>query len=65
MGPPSTNSGDPINVTLVYDPAAQTITETLSDPLAATSSTLAWNGVNLKSILGGNVAYVGFTGGTG
>jgi autotransporter-associated beta strand protein len=63
--PVSLNSGDPINVSLVYDPAAQTITETLSDPVASTSKILTWSGVNLQSVLGGNMAYVGFTGATG
>jgi hypothetical protein len=71
-GPPYMNtspvnlaSGDRIQTTVTYNAAAHTVTEGLVDlNTHATFSTTA-TGVNLPSILGGNTAFVGFTGGTG
>ena len=60
------NDGDPINVTVSYNPQGQTITETLTDTLVpANVFSTVYTGVNLPQIIGGPAAYVGFTGGTG
>ncbi len=60
------NDGDPINVTVSYNPVGQTITETLTDTLVpANVFSTVYTGVNLSQIIGGPAAYVGFTGGTG
>ena len=57
---------NPINVTLTYNPVAQTLVETLVDATAGTNFTTTYNNENLASILGNNgIAYVGFTGATG
>ncbi len=59
-------SGDPINVTLVYDPIAGTLSESLQD--ANTPSQVyntVYNVGDLSALLGGNNAYIGFTGGCG
>ncbi len=58
------NSGNPIQVTIVYDPANSTITETLADTTAGTSFNTVYSNVNLEQLLG-NAAYFGFTGGSG
>ena len=58
-------SGDPINVTVSYDPNTLTLTETLTDSTNANTFTTSYAGINLATILGGNTAYVGFTGSTG
>ena len=59
-------SGHPIQVTLSYNPANTTLTETLTDTtntsLIYTTSTTAYN---LATILGANSAYIGLSGGTG
>ena len=58
--------GDPISVRLAYNPAAQTVTETLNDALAGTTFTHTYTGVNLASVLGNSgSAFIGFTGATG
>ena len=58
-------SGDAINVTLSYNPATQTLVETLTDPSMGTSYSHTTTGVNLASLLGGSQATIGFTGGDG
>ena len=58
------SSGNPIQVTLVYDADAQTVTESLSDPIANATFTRTYTGVNLASVLG-TTATFGFTGGEG
>ncbi len=63
VSPVVLNSGDPINVTLTYNPTAQTFSETLVD--GANSKTLTFNGVNFPSLLGGPTGYLGFTGADG
>ena len=58
--------GDPILVDLVYDGAAQTLSETLTDTtVPADVYTTTYTGVNLPAVVGGSTALVGFTGGTG
>ena len=58
-------SGDAINVTLSYNPATETLVETLTDPWMGTSYSHTTTGVNLASLLGGSQATIGFTGGDG
>ena len=58
------NSGNPIQVTLVYDADAQTVTETLTDPIANAPFTRTYSGINLASVLG-TTATFGFTGAEG
>jgi hypothetical protein len=65
------HSGHHFSATLVYDPTAHTLKETISD-LDVTNPdgthptfTNTYNNVDLSSQLNGNLGYVGFTGGTG
>jgi hypothetical protein len=58
------NSGNPIQVTLVYDADAQTVTESLSDLTTNATFTRTYSGINLASVLG-TTATFGFTGGEG
>ena len=58
----SLHSGDPLNVTLKYDGA--TLSMTVKDPKTKASFSDSWT-VNIPAVVGGNTAYVGFTGGTG
>jgi hypothetical protein len=52
--------------TLSYNASTQVLTETLRDLTANTGPfTFNYPNVNLAQLLGGNTAYVGFTGGTG
>ncbi len=55
-------SGDPIQVTLTYN--GTTLTESLRDTVTGQTFSYDWL-VNLAQYLGGNMAYAGFTGGTG
>ncbi|MFM7160073.1 MAG: hypothetical protein ACKO3P_06860 [Planctomycetaceae bacterium] len=57
-------SGDPIEVTLVYDPVAGTVVETLIDSVASTTFSRTYSGVNLAQLLG-NSCVIGFTGADG
>ena len=60
------NSGDPINVTLTYDPIGHTITENLSDATtSATYGPVVYSNISLPEILDSPVAFIGFTGATG
>ena len=53
-------------VTLAYNAAAQTLTETLVDTTAANNTfTTTFNAVDLSTILGGPAAFAGFTGASG
>ncbi|HEV2973330.1 MAG TPA: autotransporter-associated beta strand repeat-containing protein [Pirellulales bacterium] len=65
--PTGSPAGNPINVTLAYDPVGQTLTENLVDLIAGTNFSHTYTGVNMSTILGGanSTAYVGFTGATG
>ena len=58
-------SGDPIKVTLVYNAAAETLTEFLADTTTGSVYTHTYTGIDLASTLGGSTAILGFTGGTG
>jgi Bacterial lectin/Legume lectin domain/Chitobiase/beta-hexosaminidase C-terminal domain len=56
------HSGDYFNATITYDGANLTLTLTDGLTLATWSNTWV---INIPAIVGGNTAYVGFTGGTG
>jgi hypothetical protein len=55
-------SGHVFNVTMSYN--GTTLTMTITDATTAASFTNSWT-VNIPTIVGGNTAYVGFTGGSG
>ena len=57
--------GDPIQVTLAYDPTTNTITETDTDTTTNGVYTTQYPGQNVAGILSSDSAYIGFTGGTG
>jgi fibronectin-binding autotransporter adhesin len=63
--PVNPGSGNPIAVTIAYNPSTTTVTETLTDTVANATFTTQYTSQDLASILGGNTAYVGFSGGTG
>jgi hypothetical protein len=56
------HSGHPFSVTLVY--SAPTLSMTITDAVTSASFTHSWT-VDIPAIVGGNTAYIGFTGGTG
>jgi hypothetical protein len=56
------HSGDTFSVHMVYD--GTTLTMTITDGVTGATFTTSWT-VNIPSIVGGNTAFVGFTGGTG
>jgi uncharacterized repeat protein (TIGR01451 family) len=56
------HSGHPLDVTMSYDGTKLTVTLTDSVTLATATQTYT---VNIPAAVGGNTAYVGFTGGTG
>ena len=58
-------SGDPINVTLIYNAATGTLEEMLTDETTGASYTHLYSGINLSSVLGSATAYMGFTAGSG
>ena len=58
-------SGDPIQVVITYNAAAQSLVENLTDTITTATAAVNFTGVNLFSLLGGDNAIVGFTGGTG
>ncbi len=55
-------SGDVFNVTMTYN--GTTLAMTITDATTGKSFTTQWT-VNIPTIVGGNTAYVGFTGGSG
>ena len=57
------NSGDVIDATLTYN--GTTLTETLTDTATGVSAPTQSYTVNIPSLVGGNTAFVGFTGATG
>jgi len=64
--PADLTSGDPIQVTLKYNGAAGTLTETLVDQnVPANTFSTTYTGVNYQSLLGGASGFIGFTAGTG
>jgi hypothetical protein len=58
------NSGNPIEVTLVYDPEDQTVKESLTDTTTGDTFTRTYQNIDLNTVLGSE-AYIGFTGGDG
>ena len=58
----SLHSGNPLNVTLAYD--GTTLTMTITDTKTKASFSKSWT-INIPATVGGNTAYVGFTGATG
>jgi hypothetical protein len=56
------HSGDTVQVHLAYD--STTLAMTIFDPVSNKTFTNNWT-VNIPAIVGGNTAYVGFTGSTG
>jgi hypothetical protein len=65
--PVNFNSGDPIQFTITYNAAAQTLSETLVDNTASPTTTYnhTFTGIDIASQVQGSSAYVGFTGGDG
>ncbi|HEV2330214.1 MAG TPA: LamG-like jellyroll fold domain-containing protein [Verrucomicrobiae bacterium] len=61
-GTVSITSGDPINITVYYSNGQADITFT--DAVASTSFSASY-AINIPSVVGGNTAYVGFTGADG
>ncbi len=62
--PVNLSSGDPIEVTLVYNDTLETLSETLLDTTTGQTYDLT-RSADITGALGGDTAYVGFTGGTG
>jgi len=58
------NSGNPIQVQLIYDAEAKTLTEMLQDTITFATFTRVYEAIDLTSLLGAN-AYLGFTGSDG
>ena len=58
-------SANPIAITLVYDAVLHTLTESLQDTATTDTFSHVFTGVDIGQAVGGNLAYVGFTGGTG
>jgi hypothetical protein len=58
----SLHSGNPLNVTLAYN--GTTLTLTITDSKTKATFSKGW-AINIPSTVGGNTAYVGFTGATG
>ena len=56
------NGGNPLNVTFVYD--GTTLKMTLADTKTKAVFSYSW-AINIPTTVGGNTAYVGFTGATG
>jgi hypothetical protein len=56
------HSGDPFKVTLTYD--TTTLTETITDTVTNATFTTSYV-VNIPALVGSDVGYMGFTGGTG
>jgi fibronectin-binding autotransporter adhesin len=63
--PVNLKSGNPIDVSLVYNPVAQTITETLNEENTFNTFTHVYSTGDLAAAIGSNDVYVGFGGGTG
>jgi hypothetical protein len=62
--PVELSTNGPIQVTLMYDNVSKNLVETLTDS-AGNTFTHTYAGIDIPAIVGGNTAYVGFTGGTG
>jgi Chitobiase/beta-hexosaminidase C-terminal domain/Legume lectin domain len=59
------SSGNPIACTLTYSASAQTLTLSMTDTVTTKTFSHTWTAVNLPTIVGGNSAYLGFSGATG
>ena len=59
------NANAIINVSLVYNGPAQTLTETLFNTKENQTFTTTYTGVDYQALVGGSTAYVGFTAATG
>jgi hypothetical protein len=57
------NSGNPINVNVTYN--GSTLTYVATDTVTANTFSKTYNNISLPTIVGGNTAKVGFSGGTG
>ena len=64
-GPVNFLSGDPIDVSLIYDASAETVTEMLSDTTTGVTFTTTYKSIDLATVLGNQTALLGFTGGSG
>jgi hypothetical protein len=62
--PVELTTNGPIQVMLTYDSISKNLVETLTDS-AGNTFTHTYPGIDIPAIVGGNTAYVGFTGGTG
>ena len=63
--PVNVGGGNPIDVTLSYDPATTTLAVKLVDQTTKATYTTTYNTLDVTGILGRNTAYVGFSGGSG
>jgi autotransporter-associated beta strand protein len=59
------SGGNPIDVTLVYDAGAATLTASLAEETTTNTFTQVFTGINLATVTGGTTAFMGFTGATG
>jgi autotransporter-associated beta strand protein len=57
--------GNPIQITLTYNPVDQTINETMFDLVTRDSFSTIFPGVDLPGAVGGTSGFIGFTGATG
>ena len=64
VAPVNLASGNPINITIVYNAGLQTLTVTLAEQNTANTFTRVYS-ANLASVFNGNPAWLGFTGATG
>lgn len=62
--PVELTTNGPIQVMLTYDAISKNLVETLTDS-AGNTFTHTYMGIDIPAIVGGNTAYVGFTGATG
>ncbi|MDE0864153.1 MAG: hypothetical protein OSA98_10220, partial [Rubripirellula sp.] len=60
----SFNDGNPVEVTLVYDGDAKTVSESLTDTVTLATYTHVYDNIDLTAVLGAS-SYFGFTGGDG
>ena len=58
-------SGNPIQISITYDPVAATVSEMLTDTVANTTYSNVFTGISYPGFIGSNAGFVGFTGATG
>ncbi|MFN5528965.1 MAG: lectin-like domain-containing protein, partial [Planctomycetaceae bacterium] len=63
--PVALDTSHPMNVQLSYDPVARAVTVVLQDTVTGAQFTSVTSNIDLANVVGGNNAYLGFTGGTG